>query len=93
MILLYSYLIKVINNSFLQRKDKSEIGFYILVRRVGNTEVKSGFIPSLFNNVPPTIRFCTENQRRMKTYIVVFERNSFDFLIKSSSRTITNTIT
>ncbi|CAF3184409.1 unnamed protein product [Rotaria sp. Silwood2] len=32
-------------------------------RRVGNTEVKSGLIPSLFNNVPPTIRFCTENQR------------------------------
>lgn len=32
-------------------------------RRVGNAEVKPGFIPSLFANVPPTIRFCTENQR------------------------------
>ncbi|CAF0838743.1 unnamed protein product [Rotaria sordida] len=32
-------------------------------RRVGNTEVKPGLIPSLFINVPPTIRFCTENQR------------------------------
>lgn len=33
------------------------------IRRVGDTEVKSGFIPSLFCNVPPVIRFCTENQR------------------------------
>ncbi|CAF3852147.1 unnamed protein product [Rotaria magnacalcarata] len=32
-------------------------------RRVGNTEVRSGLIPSLFTNVPPTVRFCTENQR------------------------------
>ncbi|UJR26634.1 hypothetical protein I4U23_007952 [Adineta vaga] len=32
-------------------------------RRVGNTEIKSGFIPSLFEHVPPIIRFCTETQR------------------------------
>ncbi|CAF3839944.1 unnamed protein product [Adineta steineri] len=32
-------------------------------RRVGSTEVKSGFIPSLFANVPPTIRFCNETER------------------------------
>ncbi|CAF4620471.1 unnamed protein product, partial [Rotaria magnacalcarata] len=25
--------------------------------------VRSGLIPSLFTNVPPTVRFCTENQR------------------------------
>ncbi|CAF4429705.1 unnamed protein product, partial [Adineta steineri] len=34
-------------------------------RRVGSTEVKSGFIPSLFANVPPTIRFCNETERSM----------------------------
>jgi len=38
--------------------------------RVGNTEVKSGFIPSLFENVPPTIRFCTENQRSMNIILI-----------------------
>ena len=33
--------------------------------------MKSGFIPSLFANVPPTIRFCTESQRSKITAFIV----------------------
>ncbi|CAF0936843.1 unnamed protein product [Didymodactylos carnosus] len=33
------------------------------VRRVGNMDVRTGLIPSIFINIPPTIRFGTENQR------------------------------
>jgi hypothetical protein len=52
------------NRSFISAKENI-LCFSPTGHRVGNTEVKSGFIPSLFENVPPTIRFCTENQRSM----------------------------
>ena len=51
-------------NSHLTAEENIVV-FLSLVRRIGNTEVRSGFIPSLFSNVPPTIRFCTESQRCM----------------------------
>lgn len=57
---------KVSISSSIQTRTRMEFNFFLSIysaRRVGNAEVKPGFIPSLFANVPPTIRFCTENQR------------------------------
>jgi len=61
----------------ISKTKKNDRFVFSSVRRVGNTEVKSGFIPSLFNNVPPTIRFCTENQRSMKFIFI----NSLYFIL------------